>query len=767
MVRDLLRDFPMVPRTLRSIGVVSLLAWLLSGCARETNPPPSIGQQRARLERALDCGSLESMLRDDALAKMNAQIDALVASTKQVGGDGWSSPPAFGAPGGIGSTTPAKSDTASTSATDYSDTNTQVAGVDEADIVKNDGKYIYVLHGEQFLILNAWPATELTQSSSFAIEGQPTEMYVSGGRVVVYSVVDGAPIYQAAGVEPRPAYYDGIRYGLVDGTPTGALQPFPGYFYTPLTKMTVLTLNGTEPTLTRELYFEGSYVSSRRVEQHVRTVIAGGAHGPALSFTPPSPYPTTTEEWVAAYEALRTQNAAKIAAATYADWVPLTFTRTAAGVVASHGACEDFYVPTAGTTDYGMTTITALDLSSADAPKSTTVMGAVDTVYSTSATMYLASRSWGDPAVAVVGWAAAGGGAGGAGSADGGTAVTDAGVVGPGRDGGFATKPAAYPAQFEKEGGLTETLVTVNRTHLHEFTFTDLGVPVYVASGTVPGSIDDQFSIDEYEGRLRIATTEEKTTVSRETWQQSRTNDVFVLETTGDELRTVGSLTNLAPNERIYSSRFIGAMAYLVTFRQIDPLFAVDLSNPVSPTVLGALEIPGFSEYMHPIDATHLVTIGRDQGVAVQLFDVSNPAKPALVDKFVFTVSGYTEAAQSHKALTYFPSRNLLAFPFVGYAVCGPEACDMRSTLELFRVDASSIAHLGSIDHSGFFASDPTGYCGGYYGAQIRRGIFMDDFVYAISYGGVTANALTDLVTPVGSLPLPPPETAFSPCFAL
>lgn len=207
-------------------------------------------------------------------------------------------------------------------------------------------------------------------------------------------------------------------------------------------------------------------------------------------------------------------------------------------------------------------------------------------------------------------------------------------------------------------------------------------------------------------------------------------------------------------------------MAYLVTFRQVDPLFAIDLSDPTAPTVLGSLEIPGFSEYIHPIDTTHLVTIGRDQGVAVQLFDVTSPTAPLLADKFVFTADGYTEAAQSQKAFTYFPSRHVLAFLFAGYASCGPGACDMRSTLELFRVDASSITHLGSIDHSGLFASAPTGYCGGYYGAQVRRGLFMDDVVYAVSYAGVTANALTDLATSLNSLSLAPPETAFSPCIA-
>lgn len=742
----------MAHRTLGGIGVFALLPWLAAACATETNRPVT-GQHRALLQRAVDCSSLESMLRQDALAKMNAEIDALVASTRLYGGGGggWTSPPVFGAPSGIGSSLPSKSDVGSTRATDYSQTNTQVAGVDEADIVKNDGKYIYLLHGQQFMVLDAWPASGLAQASSFGIEGQPTEMYVEGGRVLVYSVVDGTPIYQAAGVQPRPAYYDGVRYGVVDMLPTGGMSPFPGYFYTPLTKLTELTLTGAEPAVARELYFEGSYLSSRRVGQGVRTVIVGGAHGPALSYTPPSPFPTTTDGWVTAYEALRAENAGKIAAATYADWIPLSFARTASGVTSGHGACEDFYVPTAGTTEYGMTTITTLGLGSPDAPRITSIMGAVDTVYSTESTMYLAARSWGNPGVAVAVWATAGSGGG---------SVTDAGAVFPGRDAGFGTAPRAQA--LGDDGGQADTVVTVNRTHLHELSLTALGPPVYVASGTVPGTIDDQFSIDEHEGRLRVATTEDRTTTSGDVGRFSRSNDVFVLETSGSELVTIGSLTGLAPDERIYSSRFLGTMAYLVTFRQIDPLFAIDLSNPRSPTVLGSLEIPGFSEYMHPVDSGHLVTIGQDQGVAVQLFDVTNPTAPALVDKFVFSVAGYTEAAQEHKAFTYYPSRNVLAFPFLGYGASGT-----RSSLELFHVDPSGIRHLGGIDHGAFFATDPLGYCGGYYGAQVRRGVFMEDFVYAISYGGVTASALTGLATPVASLALPQPETAFSPCRGL
>src|SRR5690606_13641597 len=100
------------------------------------------------------------------------------------------------------------------SASDYSGTNTQVEGVDEADIVKTDGKYIYLVHGGRFAVLKAWPATELSEASSIDIDGEPIEMFVEEGRALVYSVVNGDPIYEAAGVEPRSQYgYGGFGSG--------------------------------------------------------------------------------------------------------------------------------------------------------------------------------------------------------------------------------------------------------------------------------------------------------------------------------------------------------------------------------------------------------------------------------------------------------------------------------------------------------------------------------------------------------------------------
>jgi hypothetical protein len=264
----------LIAATVRLALAAACAAQCLSCDAGEGNP--AVGEIRARLERARNCTELESMLREDARQKMNAQIDALIESVDRYGANGWHSPPVFGLATGAGTNEGPKEDSASTRATDFSETNTQVEGVDEADVVKNDGKYIYLLHGNRFLELDAWPAANLSQTAAIEIEGQPTEMYVAGDSAVVFSAVDGTAIYDAAGVTPRSNYYDAVRYGVTD-VASGDFAFYPTYFYAPMSKITIIALSGAEPVVSRELYFEGSYLSSRRVAEHVRTVIAGGA----------------------------------------------------------------------------------------------------------------------------------------------------------------------------------------------------------------------------------------------------------------------------------------------------------------------------------------------------------------------------------------------------------------------------------------------------------------------------------------------------------
>ena len=137
--------------------------------------------------------------------------------------------------------------------------------------------------------------------------------------------------------------------------------------------------------------------------------------------------------------------------------------------------------------------------------------------------------------------------------------------------------------------------------------------------------MNDQFALDERDGKLRIATTENRIYLDEIAWLENPTRTVpntesrqrsfthvTVLEPRGAALATAGQVRDLAPGERIYSTRFVGTRGYVVTFRQVDPLFVIDLAQASAPKVLGELKIPGFSEYMHPIDEGHLLTIGRE-----------------------------------------------------------------------------------------------------------------------------------------------------------
>src|SRR5262249_53411378 len=147
---------------------------------------------------------------------------------------------------------------------------------------------------------------------------------------------------------------------------------------------------------------------------------------------------------------------------------------------------------------------------------------------------------------------------------------------------------------------------------------------------------------------------------------------LFVMGQNGGWLDPAGDAGEIAPNESIHSVRFVDGRGYIVTFRQVDPLFVYNLSDPKNPNLLAALTIPGFSEYMHPLDANHLLTIGRagtatgqTRGLQLQIFDVTNGANPIVQHKFTYTGSEYgnSEAEYDHKAFTYFDDKNLLAFP--------------------------------------------------------------------------------------------------------
>lgn len=701
------------------VSVLGLGASLLGACGGATARPQVTSTS---LRRAQGCADLLSSLKADALRKMNAQIDAEIVQVRRSSdargfalGEGPAGaaapPPNAGAPSG------------KDSASSYSQTNVQVKGVDEADIVKNDGKYIYLLHGQTFRVVSAFPANEMAQASSLELEGVPEEMFVDQGRVVVYSTVDGSSVLAQAGLAARPQYSEG---GYAFGAPACLGRGCGSFYGTPFTKITVIQLDGTTPRVVRESWLEGSYVSSRRVGSKVRAVLTGGAHGPALRYWPDwsdrydgvGPYtPPSADEQIAALEQLRAENEKAIAATQISDWLPFSFARNGQAISARLGQCSDYWVPEEGSTQFGLTQIAALDLDAPADPAVTSIVGAVDTVYSNTGTMVLAARAW---------------------------------------------MPTAWYYGDETFEGQS-----VEYTHVHAF---DLGadptVPTYQGSATLPGSLVNQFALDVKGDVLRVATTEQRvrTQVSGGFFGRflfrtlEPVNRLFTVKVQAGKLEPLGDVGELAPNERIYSARFEGDRGYLVTFRQVDPLFVIDLADARAPKVLGSLKIPGFSSYMHPLDAGHLLTIGRDadengavRGLALQIFDVTNPVAPALKHKYVFPTSaawGYSEAEHEHKAFTYFPEKKLLAFPYYSYDYRSGTGA-MSSSAELFRIDlAAGITHVGSVDHTAFFGQqNPRGWCGGYFDPQVRRAVFMDDVLYSLSYGGIVATDTRDMST--------------------
>ena len=192
----------------------------------------------------------------------------------------------------------------------------------------------------------------------------------------------------------------------------------------------------------------------------------------------------------------------------------------------------------------------------------------------------------------------------------------------------------------------------------------------YIAKGTVPGRLLNQFSMDQNGDRFRIATTVEYHTQYQGT---VRANAVHILD---EQLNIVGELGNIAPDESIFSARFMGDRLYLVTFQQVDPFFVIDLSTD-TPKILGELKIPGFSNYLHPYDEEHIIGIGRDTdavngrvtqlGVKIALFNVADVSNPKVADEIVIGSSRtHSDALYDHKAFFFDKTREILSIPISG-----------------------------------------------------------------------------------------------------
>ena len=259
----------------------------------------------------------------------------------------------------------------------------------------------------------------------------------------------------------------------------------------------------------------------------------------------------------------------------------------------------------------------------------------------------------------------------------------------------YSSKENLYLAQTSRGWLWNERQAT--QTAIYKFGISE-DKPTYLASGIIDGFVRNQFSLSEYKGFLRVATNQ--LFRNQDTDRIEQTNHLFVLEDDrSGTLTLAGEVRDFGVGERIFSSRFMEDRGFVVTFRAIDPLFTFDLSDPYQPVLVGELEIPGFSTYIHPFDQNHLLTVGRMEGnTQLQIFDVEDLANPKLLHKLIpnDNAFSFSSAEFDHLAFNFYAPRNLLVIPLVSW-----EGKVKFSGLVAFRVTITEgFNELGRVDHA-------------------------------------------------------------------
>ncbi|MBI4773991.1 MAG: beta-propeller domain-containing protein [Deltaproteobacteria bacterium] len=335
-------------------------------------------------------------------------------------------------------------------------------------------------------------------------------------------------------------------------------------------------------------------------------------------------------------------------------------------------------------------------------------------------------------------------------------------LAGPAQDSIFSTTAVAYAS--------SESLFVTNavvsgedcgqHSRIHRFDLrANPGRATYTASGEVEGWLLNQFSMSEKDGFLRVATTQQPLFVEE---SPPSSNNVFILKESGTNLEQVGEVRGIAPGEQIYAVRFVGSLGFVVTFERVDPLFTLDLEDPFDPKLAGQLEVPGFSNYIHIADETHLLTIGKDtedqgtfawiKGMQVSLYDVSNLGAPSLLDMEIIGTTGTdSEALYDHRAFNYYAPDRILALPITVFEEqeSPPGILDpIFSGFQVYRVDpASGLAFAGQLDHDEFYADNPLCYPNG-----MRRTLVLGDYLYTFSSGGMKVSPLDNISSATASV---------------
>jgi hypothetical protein len=564
---------------------------------------------------------------------------------------------------------------------EYTTTNAQVEGVGEADFVQNDGTRIAVVANGALHLVRSWPPESLATAASIPVEGWPHDLFLAGDRAIVFSAV----------YVPRALEGDAPLCPAVDA-PGGAFAC--GYWANNLVKITAVDVSDlAAPAVLSEVYLPGSYVSARRIGDRVRLVVRDAIPFPEdVRLWAPVPPGASQREIELAIAALARENEALIRARSLDDWLRHgTVRRPGSPDVDVGYACTDYAASSAPVLP-GIVTVATLDVEGSSLVSRTSLLGEGQVVYASRATLYVAAPHW---------W--------------------------------------WWPEAGQRAA-----------TYLHAFDLADPDRASYLGSGVVDGLVRDQYALDEHEGALRVVATTSERVEDGGPWGRIETaGRLSVLAVRDGALALLGETPEFGAGETVFGTRLLGTRGFAITARVIDPLFTFDLSEPASPGIVGELEMPGFISYLHPIDDTHLLGVGREPArgggpmqLKVALLDVSDLANPRNVSTaLVGEAWSWSEVLWDPRAFTWFGARKLLAIPFAEWG-----STTFTSDLRLFHVDpATGITPAGVLSMADAYLDDPATPFGWSWSPYVRRSILADEFVYAVSDGGIRSAAMAGL----------------------
>ena len=445
---------------------------------------------------------------------------------------------------------------------DYTDTNVQVSGVSEGDIVKTDGNYIYSLSNNNLYIskaengnINLSSKINLSSDESY----NPLEIYVEGNKLVV--------LYE--------------KYSDNTSSNTSEKAVLDMYYRDANTYINIYDISDKEnPKLINSLNQNGSYSSSRMIKNKLYLISNYNLNSNDIEKNKPETF------------------------------IPTTYNGKETKCIEA----KDIYIETEiDTTNYILATSLNIE-NPYEFQSEKAVLGASDNIYMSLENLYVTSYGY-----------------------------------------------------EEKDG------YGYDKTNITKFKLNN-GSLEFKASESINGSLLNQFSMDEKDNYLRVATTLNKGKLTTEEEYTSyeylpTSNNLYILDS---DLKVVGAIEDIAENERIYSVRFDGDIGYFVTFKEVDPLFSVDLSNPSNPTILGSLKIPGFSEYMHPFKENLLLGLGKEAtengettGLKLSMFDTSDKGNISEINKLVIEDYKYSYSFYNHKSITVDSNKNLISFPAI------------------------------------------------------------------------------------------------------